>query len=206
MRSAVAVVVARGDVFAHLFGVPVVLRAVQALITSGSVGRVVLLVDLGADAAVRRLVDGLPVSVHTDPHDAARCAQGPGPVVLHDAARPLASPALAGAVLEAVAAGHAVAVPVLPLSDTVKHVDSADVVTSGPDRTGLRVLQTPQAFRAGVLDTPLLAKILTSAEPLEQAWAVAGEPAATVPGHPLALAVRTPWERQLAEVLGREHA
>jgi 2-C-methyl-D-erythritol 4-phosphate cytidylyltransferase len=200
------VVVARGDVLVNLFGVPVVVRAVRALLASGSVGRVVLLVDLGADAAVRRLVDGLPVSVHTDPHDAARCAQGPGPVVLHDAARPLASPALAGAVTEAVAAGHAVAVPVLPLSDTVKHVDSTDVVTSGPDRTGLRVLQTPQAFRAGVLDTDLLAKILTSTEPLEQAWAVAGEPAATVPGHPLAFAVRTPWERQLAEVLGRERA
>ena len=71
--------------------------------------------------------------------------------VLHDAARPLASPALAEAVTEAVAAGHAVAVPVLPLSDTVKHVDSADVVAGSPDRTGLRVLQTPQAFRAGVL-------------------------------------------------------
>ena len=199
-------VVARGDVLAHLFGVPVVLRAVRALVASGSVGRIVLLVDLGAEDAVRRLVDGLPVSVHTDAYDAARCAQGPGPVVLHDAARPLASPALAGAVTEAVAAGHAVAVPVLPLSDTVKHVDSADVVTSGPARTGLRVLQTPQAFRAGVLDTALLAKILTSAEPLEQAWSVAGEPAVTVPGHPLAFAVRTPWERQLAEVLGREQA
>jgi hypothetical protein len=31
---------------------------------------------------------------------------------------------------------------------------------------------------------------------------VAGEPAVTVPGHPLAFAVRSPWERQLAEVLG----
>ena len=92
---------------------------------------------------------------------------------LHDAARPLASPALAEAVTEAVAAGHAVAVPVLPLSDTVKHVDSADVVAGSPDRTGLRVLQTPQAFRAGVLDADVLAKVLASTEPLEQAWSVA---------------------------------
>ncbi len=192
------------DLLAPLLGVPAVLRAVRALL--GSVERVVLLVGPAAEVPVRRLVDGLPVSVHVDPHEAARCAQGPGPVVLHDAARPLAPPALAEAVTEAVAAGHAVAVPVLPLSDTVKHVDSADVVAGGPDRAGLRVLQTPQAFRAGVLDADVLAKVLASAAPLEQAWAVAGEPAVTVPGHPLAVAVRSPWERRLAEVLGREQA
>ena len=212
MRGAVAVVVAHrpggngpSDVLTPLLGVPVVLRAVRALLASGSVDRVVLLVDLEAEPAARRLVDGLPVSVHTDPHEAARCAQTSAPIVLHDAARPLASPALAVAVTDAVAAGHAVAVPVLPLSDTVKHVDVAGVVVGTPDRSGLRVLQTPQAFRAGVLCTTVLAKVLASTEPLEQAWAIAGEPAVTVPGHPLAFAVRSAWERELAEVLGREH-
>ena len=178
----------------------------RALLASGSVDRVVLLVDLEAEATVRQLVDGLPVSVHTDAHEAARCTQTSGPIVLHDAARPLASPALAVAVMDAVAAGHAVAVPVLLLSDTVKRVDVAGVVVGTPDRGGLRVLQTPQAFRAGVLGTDVLAKVLASTEPLEQAWAVAGEPAVTVPGHPLAFAVRSAWERELAEVLGREHA
>jgi len=54
--------------------------------------------------------------------------------------------------------------------------------------------------------TGVLAKVLDSTEPIEQAWAVAGEPAVTVPGHPLAFAVRSAWERELAEVLGREHA
>ena len=213
MRGAVAVVVAHrpgvdelSDVLAPLLGVPAVLRAVRALLASGAVDRVVLLVDPEAEPSARRFVDGLPVSVHTDPHEAARCAQAPAPIVLHDAARPLASPALAVAVTEAVAAGHAVAVPVLPLSDTVKHVDVAGVVVGTPDRAGLRVLQTPQAFRAGVLGTDVLAKVLASTEPLEQAWAVAGEPAVTVPGHPLAFAVRSAWERELAEVLGREHA
>jgi 2-C-methyl-D-erythritol 4-phosphate cytidylyltransferase len=194
------------DVLAPLLGVPAVLRAVRALLVSGAVDRVVLLVHPEAEASARRLVDGLPVSVHTDAHEAARCARAPAPIVLHDAARPLASPALAVAVTEAVAAGHAVAVPVLPLSDTVKHVDVAGVVVGTPDRGGLRVLQTPQAFRAGVLGTDVLAKVLASTEPLEQAWAVAGEPAVTVPGHPLAFAVRSAWERELAEVLGREHA
>jgi 2-C-methyl-D-erythritol 4-phosphate cytidylyltransferase len=195
-----------GDVLVPLLGVPAVLRAVRAVLGSGSVDRVVLLVDPEVEPPARQLVAGLPVCVHTDLHEAARCAQGSGPVVLHDATRPLASPALAEAVTRAVAAGHAVAVPVLPLSDTVKRIDPADVVTGGPDRAGLRVLQTPQAFRAGVLDAEVLAKVLASTEPLEQAWSVTGEPAVTVPGHPLAFAVRTPWEHQLAEVLGAEQA
>ena len=213
MRGAVAVVVAHrpgvdgpSDVLAPLLGVPVVLRAVRALLASRAVDRVVLVVDLEAEAAARQLVDGLPVSVHTDAHEAARCAQTSGPIVLHDAARPLASPALAVAVTDAVVAGHAVAVPVLALSDTVKRVDVAGVVVGTPDRGGLRVLQTPQAFRVGLLGTDVLAKVLASTEPLEQAWAVAGEPAVTVSGHPLAFAVRSAWERELAEVLGREHA
>lgn len=207
-----AVVVARrpgtptADVLAPVLGVPAVLRAVRAVLASGSVDRVVLLVDPEAETAARDLVVGLPVSVHTDPDDAARCAQGPGHVLLHDAARPLASPALAEAVTRAVAAGHAVAVPVLPLSDTVKHVDSSEVVTAGPDRAGLRVIQMPQAFRAGVLDADVLATILTSAEPLEQAWSAVGEPAVTVPGNPMAFAVCSPWQRRLAEVLGRDPA
>jgi hypothetical protein len=120
MRGAVAVVVAHrpggngpSDVLTPLLGVPAVLRAVRALLASGSVDRVVLLVDLEAEATARQLVDGLPVSVHTDPHEAARCAQTSA-----DRARrrpPAGVPALAVAVTDAVAASHAVAVPVLAL-------------------------------------------------------------------------------------------
>lgn len=200
------VVAHRPDALVPVLGVPAVLRAIRAVLDAGVVDQVVLLVAPEVEAAARGLVDGLPVAVHTDPREAAGRAQGPGPIVLHDAARPLASPALVEAVTRAVAAGHAVAVPVLPLSDTVKCVDSAEVVTSGPDRAALRVLQTPQAFRAGVLDADTLAEVLASPEPLEQAWSVAEAPAVTVPGSPLAFAVRVPWQRRLAEVLGREPA
>ena len=49
-------------------------------------------------------------------------------VVVHDAARPLASPALFNAVIDAVRAGADAAVPGLPISDTVKRVDGDHVV------------------------------------------------------------------------------
>ena len=71
-------------------------------------------------------------------------------VLVHDAARPLASPALFAAVLEAVRAGADGAVPGVPVADTVKRVRDGRVVET-PPRAELVAVQTPQAFRAGVL-------------------------------------------------------
>lgn len=72
-------------------------------------------------------------------------------VVVHDAARPLADPALFERVVGAVRAGADGAVPGVPVPDTVKRVDSAGRVVETPDRGALRAVQTPQAFRADVL-------------------------------------------------------
>jgi 2-C-methyl-D-erythritol 4-phosphate cytidylyltransferase len=71
-------------------------------------------------------------------------------VVVHDAARPLASAQLFERVVAAVAEGADGAVPALPLADTVKRVDRDRVVETVP-REGLVGAQTPQAFRADVL-------------------------------------------------------
>lgn len=73
-----------------------------------------------------------------------------GIVVVHDAARPLASPALFRAVVSAVVAGADGAIPGLPLTETVKRVDRQTVVAT-IERDGLVAAQTPQAFRADVL-------------------------------------------------------
>ena len=71
-------------------------------------------------------------------------------VVVHDAARPLASRRLFDLVVQAVADGADGAVPALPVADTVKRVDGDRVVETRP-RDGLVGVQTPQAFRADVL-------------------------------------------------------
>jgi 2-C-methyl-D-erythritol 4-phosphate cytidylyltransferase / 2-C-methyl-D-erythritol 2,4-cyclodiphosphate synthase len=71
-------------------------------------------------------------------------------VVVHDAARPLASDALFTAVLDAVRAGADGAVPCLPVIDTVKRLDGGRVVGT-EDRSTLGLVQTPQAFRAATL-------------------------------------------------------
>ncbi len=73
-----------------------------------------------------------------------------GVVVVHDAARPLATRALFDAVIEAVQRGADAAIPGLPVTDTVKRIDGAQVVQT-VDRADLVTVQTPQAFRASVL-------------------------------------------------------
>ena len=72
-------------------------------------------------------------------------------IVVHDAARPLASPELFAAVVDAVREGVVDgAIPVVPVIDTLKRVLSGRVVGT-VDRDGLLAVQTPQAFAAGAL-------------------------------------------------------
>jgi 2-C-methyl-D-erythritol 4-phosphate cytidylyltransferase len=71
-------------------------------------------------------------------------------VVVHDAARPLASRGLFAGVIDAVRAGADAAVPALPVVDTLKRVSDRDVMET-VSREGLVAVQTPQAFRAEVL-------------------------------------------------------
>jgi 2-C-methyl-D-erythritol 4-phosphate cytidylyltransferase/2-C-methyl-D-erythritol 2,4-cyclodiphosphate synthase len=71
-------------------------------------------------------------------------------IVIHDAARPLASPELFGAVLGALSEGADGVVPVVDATDTVKRVSGGFVVAT-EDRQLLSMAQTPQAFRAVAL-------------------------------------------------------
>ncbi len=75
-------------------------------------------------------------------------------IVVHDAARPMATPSLFVVVVEAVLAGADGAIPGLAISDTVKRVrrDGADTVVAGTEaRDELVTVQTPQAFSRDVL-------------------------------------------------------
>ncbi len=71
--------------------------------------------------------------------------RSPDIVLVHDAARPFAS---AGLIERAIAAAQktGAAIPVLPVTDTVKRVDDAGTVEATLDRGALRLVQTPQAF------------------------------------------------------------
>jgi 2-C-methyl-D-erythritol 4-phosphate cytidylyltransferase len=190
--------------FAPVLGVPMLVRAATGLLASGVVGEVAVVVEAQSCVDAVRLLKGLPVTVHPDPAVAAAAVErrlGDVPaVLLHDAARPLTPPGLVEEVVRSVDDDHGIVVPVLPLADSVKHVNGDGRVVGGPDRAGLRVLQTPQAFRPALLTAEVLGHLL-AADPVEQAWAAVAAPTLTVPGHPLAFPVRSAWDRRLAELL-----
>ncbi|HMF82184.1 MAG TPA: 2-C-methyl-D-erythritol 4-phosphate cytidylyltransferase [Acidimicrobiia bacterium] len=119
-------------------------------------------------------------------------------VVVHDAARPLATPALFDAVVAAVHSGADAAVPGLPISDTVKRVEG-DHVLGTIARDDLIAVQTPQAFRADALRAAHTATVdATDDAALVEA---AGGKVVVVAGDPRNLKVTTPADLVVAAAL-----
>ena len=67
-------------------------------------------------------------------------------VAIHDAARPFVPHQVLNELLSACTGGADGAIPSLPMTDTVKHVDETNKVLDTVDRSTLRRVQTPQAF------------------------------------------------------------
>jgi len=70
----------------------------------------------------------------------------PEVVLIHDAARPFVSAAVISRAIAA-AGRTGAALPVVPVTDTIKQVTPSGDVGATPDRAGLRSAQTPQTFR-----------------------------------------------------------
>ncbi len=170
MTGTVAVVPAAGSgerlaagvpkAFYQLDGRTLVERAIDGLLGSGVVDRVVVAVPadrtdrakliLGRDATVVAGGANRGESV-SRALAAASDAGEPDFVLVHDAARALTPPALVVRVVEALRAGHSAVVPALPVADTIKGVDANGAVLGTPERAGLRAVQTPQGFATELL-------------------------------------------------------
>jgi 2-C-methyl-D-erythritol 4-phosphate cytidylyltransferase len=146
--------------FYQLDGRTLVERAVEGLLKSGVVDRVVVAVPadrtdrakliLGGDATV--VAGGVNrLESVARALEAVADPEIPDFVLVHDAARALTPPDLVIRVVESLRAGHLAVIPVLPLSDTVKVVDANGAVLGTPERAGLRAAQTPQGFATNLL-------------------------------------------------------
>ena len=80
-------------------------------------------------------------------------------VLVHDAARALASTTLAATVIAQLIIGEQAVIPALDLIDTVKEVDKKGYVRNTLDRSTLRSIQTPQGFTRSVLERALAASV-----------------------------------------------
>lgn len=126
-------------------------------------------------------------------------------VLIHDAARPLASPALIRRVLAAARQSGA-AFPGLPPRDAVKRVEGGRLVES-LDRSQIVLAQTPQAFSYQLL---LRAHFEAADAGLvgdddAQLVAASGHLVTVVEGEPTNIKLTTPEDLEVLEALIREH-
>lgn len=151
--------------------------------------------DLGAE----RVVSGGDTRSASVRAGLAAVPDDAGVIVVHDAARPLASTSLFEAVVGAVRSDGALgAIPVLAVRDTLKRM-SAGTVSSTVDREGLVTVQTPQAFEASTLRAAHRPgrEATDDAGLLEQL----GVTVHTVPGDPRNVKITCPEDLELAELL-----
>lgn len=124
-----------------------------------------------------------------------------GLIAVHDGVRPLVAPSVIAACFAAAADGGT-AVPVVPVVESVREVD-ADGGSRPVDRTRLRVVQTPQVFRADVLRAayclPYDPRFTDDASVVE----ASGVAVRLVPGNRENIKLTTPMDLLLAEQLMR---
>jgi 2-C-methyl-D-erythritol 4-phosphate cytidylyltransferase len=176
-----------------LSGRPMLHWSVAALRGCPAVARIVVALPADAvDAAPAGVIAVPGGPVRSDSVRLALAAAGPDgdEVIVHDAARPLVTPALFTRALAALRElPHAdCVIAALPVADTIKEVEpGGTVVARTLERSRLWAVQTPQVFRRAVLERALRdasAQALASAT--DDAWLVeqAGGQVHVLPGEP----------------------
>lgn len=143
--------------FLELDGLPLLVHAARALERAPSIDAWVVAVPPGDEERVESLIrrHGLKKALRVvagggERSDSVRLALAAAPAeaelaVIHDAARPFASPELFERVIEA-AREEGAAIAALPCTDTVKEAEAGRVLRT-LDRNRIWLAQTPQAFR-----------------------------------------------------------
>jgi 2-C-methyl-D-erythritol 4-phosphate cytidylyltransferase len=198
--------------------------SVDLMLSAGEIDRVIVALPPGvsAPAGTTGVQGG---AVRSESVVRALQAAGPGDpedmVVVHDAARPLASAELVRRALDTLACADDLdaAIAAAPVIDTIKraerppgagHADddpgtspSADIVVETLDRSALWAVQTPQVFRRGALERALDVPADVLAQATDDAWLVErlGGRVAIVAASGENLKITTPLDLSLAELL-----
>lgn len=221
--SVVALVVDRlvdrpGEI-ADVDGEPLLVHAIAGLLNSGFVENVVAVCDVSTvDSRVRAIADERVLvrerGVDTESVRAAAVAAcdvagnrggdlanaAVDAVLVHDAASAFAPASVIESVVRGLSAAPIV-VPAQPMTDTVKRVDAAGLITGTVDRSVLRMLQWPRGFRRAALRG-----ILDRGRSPFDVDAFAGIDVRPVAGHPLAAPMRTRFDVAVMAALRSELA
>jgi len=181
------------------------LRGVEA------VDAIVVALPAGWDAASAPAgTIGVPGGAHRSQSVLAALNAAPGdPVIVHDAARPLVTPNIFQAALDELERhGCDAVIAAAQVTDTIKEVSAAGVVTRTLERAGLWAVQTPQVFRRVALERALSEPADVLAAATDDAWLVerAGGIVRVIASPPENVKVTTPGDLQVAELALRERA
>jgi 2-C-methyl-D-erythritol 4-phosphate cytidylyltransferase/2-C-methyl-D-erythritol 2,4-cyclodiphosphate synthase len=221
MSSTWAIVVAGGDgsrlaadrpkAFVGLGGRPLLAHSIELLEDHPAVDRIVLVVPAEWEEPATLLADELAAGkvVAAVPGGETRAlsvaagldvvADDAEAILVHDAARPFATAELIDRLLASLAT-HAGAVPAVAVTDTIKRVMGGRVAET-LDRSELRAVQTPQAFRADALRGAYAAPAATLRDATDCASLVegAGLDVAVVPGEGGNMKITSPEDLARAE-------
>lgn len=174
----------RPKALVELAGQPMLHWSLQALGATEGIERIVVALPAGAelppgvDLPQALGADVVGVDGGATRSESVRCAlavAGAGDLVLvHDAARPLLTPAIVRqvlGVLEADAQADA-AIAAAPVTDTIKRLGEHGGVVETLDRSSLWAVQTPQVFRRAALERALQAPEEVLAQATDDAWLI----------------------------------
>jgi 2-C-methyl-D-erythritol 4-phosphate cytidylyltransferase len=202
----------RPKALVKLGGRPMLEWSVQALHSVAAVERIVVALPpdelAQAPAGTVAVVGGAVRSQSV--REALRASGGGDPVIVHDAARPLAAPELfERALSELEQSGADAVIAAAPVSDTIKETGAdGRTVQRTLDRRRLWAIQTPQVFRRGALERALVqASEEDLAAATDDAWLLerGGGLVRVTDGGPENIKVTTPIDLSLAELLLAEH-
>ncbi len=137
-------------------GLPVIRRSLDLFEAHGEIDAIQPVIGAEHMGAFERAASGLSKCLPPVAGGATRQAsvlagldalagKAPDLVLIHDAARPLATSALVSRAIKS-AQKTGAAIPSLPVTDTIKRVDGNGLVMETLERNELRSVQTPQAF------------------------------------------------------------
>ncbi len=122
-------------------------------------------------------------------------------LLVHDAARALASANLFTRVVEHVHATGAGVVPSLPVSDAIKRVDVHGAVTESVDRSVLAAVQTPQGFPRADLEAAYASVRADDHNDDAAVFIASGRTVHTIPGEANAFKITTLSDLERAQAL-----
>jgi 2-C-methyl-D-erythritol 4-phosphate cytidylyltransferase len=202
----------RPKALVELAGRPMLDWSLRALAASPEIEQVVVALPAGAGLPELSGERVIGVEGGATRSESVRCAleiaQEGDPVLVHDAARPLLTPAIVRQVIVALAADvdADAAIAAAPVTDTIKRVADHGGVLETLDRSSLWAVQTPQVFRREALERALAQPAEVLGEATDDAWLIerAGGRVVVAPVAAENLKVTTPLDLEIAaELLSR---